>query len=107
MSKAIIIEANGNVRRVEIEGYEDLNKAVGGYIEGIRLGDTGQFAYLNEDGIALGLPYNEVATQLCYRRNVGLIPGDYIKGTMVIVGPADHEGNETDVSDELAAELGV
>jgi len=107
MSKAILIEANGNVRRIEINGYDDLNKGVGGYIEGIHLGDTEQFAYLNEDGIALGLPFNKVATDLCYKHNVGLIPGDYIKGNMIIVGPADDEGNETDVSDTLAAELGV
>lgn len=107
MTKAILIEANGNVSRIEINGYDDLNKGVGGYIEGIYLGDTGQFAYLNEDGIALGLPFNEVATNLCYKHNTGLIPGDFIKGNMIIVGPADDEGNETDVSDELAAELGV
>jgi len=107
MTKAILIEANGNVRSITINDYEDLRAAVGGYIEGINLGDTGQFAWLNEDGIALGLPMNRKATELCYRNNVGLIPGDYIKGSMVIVGPADDDGNETDVSAELAASLGL
>lgn len=107
MTKALLIEVNGKVSRININGYDDLNKGVGGYIEGIHLGDTGQFAYVNEDGIALGLPLNRVATNLCYKHNVGLIPGDYIKGNMIVVGPADDEGNETDVSDELAVELGV
>lgn len=96
---------NGNVRRADLPDYQSLNQAVGGYIELINFGDTGHFAYLNEDGIALGLPYNEKATKLCYKHNVGLIPGDFIKGTMVVVGPVDDEGNETDVSEELAAYL--
>lgn len=103
--KAVLIEANGNVRRADLPDYQSLNQAVGGYIELINFGDTGHFAYLNEDGIALGLPYNEKATKLCYKHNVGLIPGDFIKGTMVVVGPVDDEGNETDVSEELAAYL--
>jgi len=107
MTKAILIEVSGNVRRVEINSYDDLNRIVGGYIEGIYLGETGHFAYLNEDGIALGLPMNRLATELCYRWNVGLIPGDYIKGSMVIVGPADDDGNETDVSEAFAASLGL
>lgn len=107
MTKAILIEANGNVRRIDIAGYDDLNKAVGGYIEGIHFGDTGQFAYLNEDGKAMELPYNWLATVLCGKHKVGLLPDDYISGNMVIVGPADDEGRDTDVSDELARELGV
>lgn len=103
--KAVLIQADGTVRRADLPDYQALNKAVGGYIELINFGDTGHFAYLNEDGIALGLPYNDKATKLCYKHNVGLIPGDFIKGTMVVVGPVDDEGNETDVSEELAAYL--
>jgi len=106
-TKAILIEADNSVRAITIEGYDDLNNAVGGYIQGIYLGDTGQFAYVNEDGIALGLPYNDKATKLCFAKNVGLLPFDYIKGNMIIVGPADDDGNDTDVSNELAAELGL
>lgn len=103
--KAVLIEASGNVRRVDLPDYQALNAAVGGYIELINFGDTLHYAYLNEDGIALGLPYNDKATKLCYKHNVGLIPGDFIKGTMVVVGPPDFDGNETDVSDELATYL--
>ena len=103
--KAVLIEANGNVRRATLPDYQALNAAVGGYIELINFGDTGHFAYLNEDGIALNLPYNDKATKLCYKHNVGLIPGDFIKGTMVVVGPPDDEGNDGDITDELAAYL--
>lgn len=105
MAKAIVIEADGTMAVTTVNDLADLQQAVGGYIEGIYLGDTGQFAYVNEDGIALDLPRNSVATDLCYAHRVGLLPGDYIKGTMVIVGPADADGNDTDVSDDLIAEL--
>jgi len=107
MSKAILIEVDGTVRRIEINSYDDLKCGVGGFIELIRLGDTGQFAYVNEDGIELNLPYNHKATELCYRHNVGLMLGDYIKGNMVIVGPPDDDGEETDVSEAIAVELQV
>jgi hypothetical protein len=103
--KAIAIEANGDVKRVDLPDYDALNKAVGGYIEAINFGDTGHNCYVNENGIALGLPYNPLATALCFKHNVGLMPGDYIKGTMVVVGPVDDDGNDTDVQDELAEQL--
>lgn len=103
--KSILIEANGTTKLVNLADYQALNEAVGGYIELIRFGDTGHCCYLNEDGISLGLPYNDKATRLCYLHNVGLIPGDYIKGTMVVVGPPDEFGDDTDISDKLAHEL--
>jgi len=105
-SKAIIIEANGTIRRADVD-YEDIKCEVGGWLEGLRLGDTLQYAYINEDGISLGLPRNDVATDLCFNRKVGLRTDDFIKGTMVIVGPADGDGESTDVSEQLASELGV
>lgn len=103
--KAITIEANGNVKLVDLSDYDALNKAVGGSIESINFGDTGHHCYLNEDGIALGLPYNRLATDLCYKHNVGLGADDYIKGTMVVVGPVDEEGDDTNIHDELAKQL--
>ena len=103
--KAVVIEANGTVRRADLPDYQSLNRTVGGYVELINFGDTGHFAYVNEDGIALGLPYNELATQLCFAHNVGLMDGDYIKGSMVVVGPPDDEGNDGDISELLATYL--
>ena len=107
MSKAILIEANSNVRRIDVNDYADFVENVGGRIESIALGDTGQLGYLNEYGIELGLPYNKVATDLCHKLNVNLTPGDYIKGNMIIIGPGDYDVDHTDVSAALAAELGV
>ena len=48
-----------------------------------------------------GLPYNAVATELCTRLKTGLQQGDFIKGTMIVVGPADKNGDETDCPDYL------
>lgn len=104
---AIIIESNGNMYLQKVGELEELQKLVGGYIEGITLGDTGQFFYVNEDGIEMGLPRNDVATKLCSDHKVGLSFDDFIKGTMVIVGPSDGNGENTDVSPILIQELGL
>lgn len=103
--KVVIIKPDGVATRVTLTGYEELNGAVGGYIELINFGDTKHFAYLNEEGIRLRLPYNKRATDLCFKNNVGLMEGDFIKGNFIVVGPADEEGNDTDISEELADEL--
>lgn len=107
MTKAILIETNGNSKIIHVNGLEDLNKAVGGVIEGLHLGNSQQFSYINEDGIALKLPRNDVATNLCTHFNVGLFPDDFIKGPMVIVGPIGPEGEDTDVSQEMIQYLNI
>ena len=48
-----------------------------------------------------GLPYNAVATELCTRLKTGLQQGDFIKGTMIVVGAPDDNGDETDCPDYL------
>lgn len=102
VTTAIVIDITG-VCRVEQIPHPDLNRLqelVGGYIEGValpRLGH-GHFAYINEDGKALGLIHNEVATALCQRAGTGLAEGDYISGVMVVVGRPDKDGNDTSVS---------
>jgi hypothetical protein len=53
-----------------------------------------------------GLPYNAVATELCTRLKTGLQQGDFIKGTMIVVGTPDENGDETDCPDYLLALTG-
>jgi hypothetical protein len=78
-----------------------LQEIVGGYIELVRL--TCEFpatAYINEEGKIHGLPANPAASFIASLR-----PGDYIAGTMVILGPPDAGGNDTDVSDAVISWL--
>jgi hypothetical protein len=105
MPKAILLRANGTVAEANPETLEEYQALVGGFIEYLYLGDLNHVGYINEDGIALQLPENEFATNLCDYYNVGLMPGDYIKGDMLVFGPGDDEGRDTDVSPELARRL--
>ena len=59
---------------VEINGYDELKAHLdGGWIEGLRLSDDA-FAYVDEEGIMKGLPYNAVATEgVCCVSCVGAI----------------------------------
>lgn len=103
----IVISPDGSVKKQTFHGYYDLYNAVGGYLELLPLRQLRHVAYINEDGIALGLPRNRLATDLCFQTNVGLHPNDYIKGVMVIAGPGDDAGEDTDVSPEMLARFGL
>jgi hypothetical protein len=79
---------------------EAVQDAVGGFFELIQAPhNTGM--YLNEDGKALGLAENIVATAIAH--DAGLTMGDYIVGPVVIVGQTDAMGYETSVPDEFLA----
>lgn len=112
MSKqiGIVIPVTGPVQLdVDVSALEALQKAVGGYIEflGLYRGDDDDCvgtAYVDEDGIAKGLPHNERATKLCDHFKVGLQQGDYIKGPMVILGPGDDDGNSTSIREDVQRE---
>lgn len=60
----------------------ELQKAVGGYIEGVHLAD-GRMMYCNEDGKAQGLLPNEEATTL--GRAAGIHPFDVVVGDVVVL----------------------
>ena len=101
--KAILVTVGGEVHEIEISGYEDLRAACGGYIECLQM--RGHSAYVNEEGKLMNLPYNRVATDLCEHFGVGLLPGDFIVGNMVICGPCDSEGDDTDVEPLMLQEV--
>lgn len=53
---------------------EELQRAVGGYIEALQIRDpAGAWRYLivNEDGRRLGLPYNPLASMMAFREILG------------------------------------
>lgn len=109
MIKVLIIKPDESITIQEISPtLENLQSIVGGYIELIPFGPMAN-AYINEDGIALNLPRNQLATMLAehFLNKMGriLLRGDYIKGTMIVVGLSDDEGNNTDVPSDVVDEV--
>ena len=84
----------------DITTYDQLNEALKGWIEAIPT-DNRVTVWCNEEGKLNNLPYNPVATK--FWRSVdhyGCVrAGDWIAGPVVIQGPVDSEGNNTDCPD--------
>lgn len=85
---AVIVEADGTVRKAEVENsVGGFQAVVGGYFRPILHRDF--TVYVNEDGYSLSLPTN--------RRIGEVIDYPYpLVGAALIVGPAD-DGSDTDV----------
>ena len=91
--KAIIVEPEGTFRETDIENDLGAFQAVvGGYIEPV-FGRVGT-VYVNEEGLLRSLPFNPLAT-LFANRILGATV--HLHGAALIVGPADTQGNDTDV----------
>jgi len=101
--KVIVIEPNGYTvpKFVEIDGSLDSFQAlVGGYIEQISTNLANCYAYANEEGKLQGLAHNALASHIS-----PLMPSDFIAGNMVLVGPPDENGDETDVDKSVMNDL--
>ena len=103
----LVVEPNGSVRKVnDLADLDTLRGLVGGgWLEGVS--PDGRWtprwmAYVDEEGKIKGLPINVAATTLAKR--LGWPEGDYLVGTVVFVGPADEEGDDTDVPDLVVRE---
>ena len=77
------------------KSYDDICKHVGGYIELVPNFYTKAILYCNEEGKMNGLPPNFPLLD----PHGSII--DIIAGTVVMMGPCDGEGNETELTDEL------
>ena len=94
--------------RTEITEYDELNSALGGWIEAVPTNATVTI-WCNEEGKLKGLPYNDPAMELWKRVDeFGCIPaGDYVAGPIVVQGPVDDEGEATDCPDWVFEMFGV
>jgi hypothetical protein len=80
-----------------MEQLEKLQGEVGGYVESVRLLPTLEgYGLVNEDGIALELPINDTASIMTRF-------SDLVRGTMIILGQPDANGDPTDVPDYMVA----
>jgi hypothetical protein len=93
--------ASDTVEVVEVNGYEEIKSHLdGGWVEVLYLDDNAS-AYIDEEGKMKGLPYNAVATELCTRLKTGLQQGDFISGTMIVLGYALCREEDTDCPDYI------
>ena len=109
--RALWVKANGGCEEVSVGGLEDLQKLVGGYIEGVvvvaedesPMSGMAMFSmYWNEDGKDIeGARVNWGATRLMQFFRV--IPQeDFIVGDTVVLGPPSTNGDEQSLSDIAA-----
>jgi len=96
--KSVIVKINGEVEVKELNGLQELQKAVGGYIEAINLPNYGT-GFVNEEGKLNNLPLNVVAT-VAYSKSNGF-SHDVLVGDVIFTGDVDEEGNNNDISDKF------
>jgi len=105
MARCIIIKTDGEIELAESSGLEDLNRMVGGGIEGIPCrARPDAYTYINGEGKWEGLPVNEVAFEFLRRTGTELFEGDFIAGNMIVVGMGD-DGEDHDAPHDLAIQL--
>lgn len=103
--RVIVIEPHKHPEVRNIDGYADMKKIVGGWLEMIQF-MPGSCAYIDEEAKVRddkSPVENQYATILCNTLGPGLIAGDYIANTMLIVGTLNeqgvYDGEEHDVPD--------
>lgn len=101
--KAVILKADGTAPYVEdVAGdLESIKTVVEGWIERVPSMneeiDAKITVYANEEGVILNLPVNRNIIAI---RTLGL-PQSLYAGNLIVLGPGDAEGNETDVPQEI------
>ncbi len=95
MTQAILVREDWTYSLCQVDTLADYQKAVGGYIELVPLGTGFGVGYINETGKIDSLPINSLAT-LYWRASLGFNPNDILCGPMLILGPPDADGNDTD-----------
>jgi hypothetical protein len=96
------ITADGGLSEIKLKELEDYQQAVGGLIEPVTLKDGGTM-YVNEEFLYNGSGPNWFASDVA---GVGGCPQfllNPIRGDVVLVGPVDDEGYDTDVQDSTRA----
>lgn len=85
---AMLYEPNGSESEVQPKNgktfsLEELQAAVGGYIELVTIQGGSKLMLVNEEGKLNGLPFNDVATQLMAN------PHDFVVGNALVCSPKE------------------
>lgn len=96
MAKAIIIPTNGQPYYKMVSGLNEIQEAVGGWIDAV-VHPSGDFCgYVHDEGLVIGYDENIIATAVF---------GRYLVGDVVVVG-TDDDGNDIDVPEFAAHCIG-
>lgn len=93
MITALHLRADGSWQLFEYDPRDSLGllqEKVGGWLEAAPTVDRTLLMYCNEEGKLLGLPYNDLASDL-----LGPDNPDWIAGDVVLVGTPDRDGYDT------------
>ncbi len=99
-----VVNPDGTNYRKEINyNLSDMQDIVGGHIELVGCHDKPYDCFCNEDGIALELDHNPVATYML--RSILGYDGINLLGSVYFIGEPNYEGDSTSLSDESVLEL--
>ncbi len=87
--QALVITAEGEVKELDRISLNDLQSAVGGWVQAIDL-EENLTMWLNEEGKLMGLPHNTTAQKLWDK--AFWTGSDFIVGDVVLTGGTDEEG---------------
>lgn len=96
--KALVIPADNTqpTRYENLEGLEDFQRVVGGWIETVPMEEGNLVPYFNEEGKLNGLPKNDRATKIL---SGSIMPHDYIAGDCLFIAYNPETGEDEDYPD--------
>jgi hypothetical protein len=97
--KALVLTATGEVKELDQISLQDLQSAVGGWVQAIDLADD-LTMWLNEEGKLTGLPHNTTAQKLWDK--TFWVGSDFVVGDVVLTGGTDEEGVTLPLGDDTA-----
>jgi len=97
--KALVLTATGEVKELDQISLQDLQSAVGGWVQAIDLADD-LTMWLNEEGKLTGLPHNTTAQKLWDKTFWD--GSDFVVGDVVLTGGTDEEGVTLPLGDDTA-----
>lgn len=107
--KGLLIETNQTVTVLDLDDdYIHIRDVIGAQcIDVISAGDAS--FYVDDEGFLVPEPIRNPVATVLYRSLKGraLLPGGYIHGNVLVLGPPDGVGNDTDVPDSVLTLLGV
>ena len=97
--KALVLTAEGEVKELDGISLQDLQSAVGGWVQAIDLAPD-LTMWLNEEGKLVGLPHNLTAQKLWDK--TFWVGSDFVVGDVVLTGGTDEEGRTLPLATDTA-----